>query len=321
MTSTANDEITRETFMAANHFGLDPDSIRFMVQGMLPAVDAADGHILLEAPDRLALSPDGHGGLLSTLRRTGALDDMKARDIETIFTFQIDNPLVRIARPEFVGHHVLNGAQMSNVVVRKRSPQEKVGVIAEVNGRTGVVEYSDLPAELAEQRDASGSLRFWAGSIAVHCLERPFVESLTDGRLSLPFHRAIKKVPHLSETGEFVSPEEPNAIKFETFLFDALPFADTAVSLESAREDEFSPIKNATGSDSPETSRIDMNRQYARWLAEAGVSVPTDDSGEPVDLEIDPRFAMDAEHLRKVLPEGFTISGPTVISGEASTAG
>ena len=316
MTSTANDEITRETFRASEYFGLSPDSIHFMVQGMLPAVDARSGEILLEAPDRLALSPDGHGGLLSTLRRSGALEDMAAREIDTVFTFQVDNPLLRIARPEFIGHHILARAQMSNVVVRKRSPEEKVGVIAEVEGRTGVVEYSDLPSELAEQRDENGELRFWAGSIAVHCLQRSFVESLTDGRLALPFHRAHKKVAFVGERGEQVTPEKPNAIKFETFLFDALPFADRTVSLESAREDEFSPIKNATGSDSPESSRVDMNRQYARWFAAARVTVPTDEAGEPVDLEIDPHVALDADELKACLPDDFTVTGPTIVSAE-----
>jgi len=314
MTSTVNDAVTRHTFRAANFFGLDPESVRFMVQGMLPAVDTSTGQILLEAPDRLALSPDGHGGLLSTLRRSGALDDMASRGVETIFTFQIDNPLLRIARPEFIGHHVLAGAEMSNLVVRKRSPEEKVGIIAEIGGRTGVIEYSDLPSELAEQRDESGDLTYWAGSIAVHCLERSFVEGLTNGGLSLPFHRALKKVPYLSDAHEMVSPDRQNAIKFETFLFDALPFATTTVSLESAREEEFSPIKNGDGADSPESARVDMNRQYARWLNEVGVAVPTDSAGEPVDLEIDPRFALDADQLRDVLPNGFAITGPTILS-------
>ena len=106
------------------------------------------------------------------------------------------------------------------------------------------------------------------------------------------------------------SPDEPNAIKFETFLFDALPFADRTVTVEAAREDEFSPIKNAEGADSPETARRDLNRLYARWLEAAGAPVPRGADGEPVDLEIDPRFALDAGELAEVLPLGSLIDRP-----------
>ena len=155
---------------------------------------------------------------------------------------------------------------MASVVVRKISAEEKMGVIARVDGRTGVVEYSDLPDELAQQRDAEGELVYWAGSIAVHCIEVDFARRLTEGGLRLPYHHALKKVPYLDADGRRVEPDAPNAVKFETFLFDALPSADRTVTVEAAREDEFSPIKNAEGSDSPATARRDLNRLYARWL-------------------------------------------------------
>jgi UDP-N-acetylglucosamine/UDP-N-acetylgalactosamine diphosphorylase len=313
MTSPVNDEITRETFAERDYFGLDPASVHFMVQGTMPAVDARTGRILLEAPDRVSVSPDGHGGLLGTLRRSGALDLMADGGIETLFTFQVDNPMVRIARPEFLGHHLFAGAEMSNLAVRKTEPGEKVGVIARIDGRTGVIEYSDLPEALASERDSYGRLAYWAGSIAIHCLERTFVERLTDGRLALPFHRALKKVPHMDASGLHVRPEEPNAIKFETFLFDALPLAHADVTVEVAREEEFSPIKNAEGADSPETARIHMNRLYARWFEAAGVPIPVGDDGDPVDLEIDPRVALDADELRDALPEAFEVTGPTAL--------
>jgi UDP-N-acetylglucosamine/UDP-N-acetylgalactosamine diphosphorylase len=313
MTSPVNDGITRDTFAQANYFGLDPDSVHFMVQGTMPAVDAKTGQILLEAPDRISLSPDGHGGLLGTLRRSGALDLMAEAGIETLFTFQVDNPLVRIARPEFLGHHLFAGAEMSNIAVRKTTPDEKVGLIATIDGRAGVIEYSDLPDELANQREPDGRLSYWAGSIAIHCLERKFVERLTEGRLGLPFHRALKKVPHIDAAGQLVTPTEPNGIKFETFLFDALPLAHASVTLEAAREEEFSPIKNGEGTDSAETARIHMNRLYAGWFESAGVPIPRDDDGEPVDLEIDPRVALDSDELRDAIPADFEVTGPTAL--------
>jgi UDP-N-acetylglucosamine/UDP-N-acetylgalactosamine diphosphorylase len=313
LTSPQNDQATRAAFEEAAWFGLDPASVRLVVQGTLPAVDRDTGRILLDAPDRLALSPDGHGGLLSALRASGALDEMAAAGVRTIFTFQVDNPLARVCRPELLGHHFLAAADMSSVVVRKVAPEEKMGVVATIDGRPGVVEYSDLPDALARERDDEGGLVYWAGSIAVHCIDVAFVRRLTEGGLRLPYHRALKTVPHVDDEGVRVEPAEPNAIKFETFLFDALPSAERTVTVEVAREDEFSPIKNAEGADSPATARRDLNRLYARWLAAAGVAVPAGPDGEPVDLEIDPRRALDAQELARTLPPGFAIEGPTVI--------
>jgi UDP-N-acetylglucosamine/UDP-N-acetylgalactosamine diphosphorylase len=313
LTSPQNDEATRTAFADADWFGLDPASVRLVVQGTLPAVDSESGQILREAPDRLALSPDGHGGLLSALRGSGALDEMDAEGIGTIFTFQVDNPMARVCNPELLGHHALAGADMASVVVRKVSPEEKMGVIARVGGRTGVVEYSDLPDALARQRDGRGELVYWAGSVAVHCLQVEFARRLTEGGLQLPYHRALKKVPYVDDAGDRVEPDAPNAVKFETFLFDALPSARRTVTVEAAREVEFSPIKNADGADSPTTARRDLNRLYARWLEAAGVAVPAGPDGEPVDLEIDPRTALEAADLVAALPPGFRVEGPTVI--------
>lgn len=319
LTSPANDAQTRAAFADAGWFGLPPESVRIVVQGTLPAVDAATGEILLAEPHRLALSPDGHGGLLGALASSGALDEMTREGVRTIFTFQVDNPMLSVGHPGFLGHHALAGAEMSSLVVRKIGPEEKMGVIARVDGRTGVVEYSDLPAALAEERDAAGELVYWAGSIAVHCIEVDFADRLTRDGLRLPYHHARKRVPHVDGDGRPVDPAEPNAIKFETFLFDALPFADRTVTMEVARHDEFSPIKNASGPDSPASARRDLNRLYARWLEAAGVSVPRDADGEPVDLEIDPRVAMGPEELAAALPPGRALDGPTAITPPAAT--
>ncbi|MEQ9337861.1 MAG: UTP--glucose-1-phosphate uridylyltransferase, partial [Miltoncostaeaceae bacterium] len=255
LTSPTNDDQTRREFAANDHYGLDPSTVHFVVQGTMPAVDARTGLLLREEPDRLALSPDGHGGLLMALRRHGALDEMAAPGIDSLFTYQVDNPLVRACRPEFLGHHELTRSQMSSVVVRKLGPGERMGVIARIDGRPGVVEYSDLPDRLAEQRDAEGELVFWAGSIAVHCIDRSFAEALTGDDLRLPFHRALKVVPHVDDDDRAVSPEGPNAVKFETFLFDALAYAERTMAMEAERGEEFAPVKNGTGGDSPHTAR------------------------------------------------------------------
>lgn len=318
MTSPQNDVETRAIFADHGHFGLDEDSIRIFVQGTMPAVDRRSGRILLEAPDRVATSPDGHGGLFPALARNGLLAEMRDRGITTFFTFQVDNPLTRVARPEFLGAHTLAGAEMSNVVVRKLSPEERMGVVATRSGRTALVEYSDLPGALARARAEDGELVFWAGSIAVHAVEVDLAARITAAGVGLPFHAAIKPVPHLDASGTLVTPDEPNAVKFESFIFDALPLAERVCSLEAARGDEFSPIKNAEGADSPSTARRDLNRVYAGWLEAAGVAVPRDSRGEPdVDIEIDPRYATSARELIERIPPDFRVTGPTVLEAPA----
>ena len=314
MTSPQNDVETRELFTRHGWFGLEEGSVRILVQGTMPAVDRSTGRILLEAPDRVATSPDGHGGLFPALARNGLLAEMRDRGVETFFTFQVDNPLARVARPAFLGAHALAHAEMSNVVVRKLSPDERMGVVARRDGRTILVEYSDLPEELARARDRDGALIYWAGSIAVHAVDLALAERITADGGGLPFHAAIKPVPHVDDAGRLVAPDGPNAVKFESFIFDALPLATRVCSLEAAREDEFSPIKNADGADSPATARRDLNRLHARWLEAAGVDVPRDGAGEPaVDIEIDPRYATSVAELKTRIPAGFRVTGPTVL--------
>ncbi len=322
MTSPQNDEATRRIFAANDWFGLDPGSVRMFVQGTQPAVDRVTGRVLLEAPDRIALSPDGHGGLFPALRRHGIYDELRASGITTIFTFQIDNPLVRIARPEFLGHHVNGGSEMSNVVVRKKSPDERMGILARSHGRTVLVEYSDLPDRVANARNRDGDLVFSAGSIAVHAIDLGFAERVSADGGGLPYHRALKTVPYVDDDGTIVRPDEPNAVKFEAFIFGALPLAERVLSIETFRYDEFSPIKNADGDDSPATARRDLNRLYARWLECAGAQVPRDGEGEPtVDIEIDPRYALDPAELADRLPEDFVVTGPTVIDADWGNGG
>lgn len=256
MTSPATDTDTRSFFAAHRDFALAPGQVRFFEQGTMPAVDLATGRLLLEAPGRLALSPNGHGGTLTALADSGLLAELKATGVKHVFYFQVDNPLVRIADPAFVGRHIETGSEVSSKVVAKTEPGEKVGVLALVNGRCGIVEYSDLPRVLAERRTPDGRLAFDAGNIAVHLFSVPFLERVTAGAGRLPFHLAKKKVPFYDPTtGQTVTPTAENALKFERFVFDALPLAERWLAVRCRREDEFAPLKNAAGPDSPETVR------------------------------------------------------------------
>lgn len=303
MTSEANDAPTRAFFQAHDFFGLQARDVVFFRQGMMPAF-AMDGKVLLGEKDSLALSPDGHGGSLRALQRSGALDDMRRRGIEHLSYFQVDNPLVHVIDPLFLGLHDLTGSEMSSKTIPKAGPLEKVGNFVAADGVVQVIEYSDLPESLATAKNPDGSLRFNAGSIAIHALRVSFVERLNEGgRLNLPWHRAEKKVPYVDDNGREVKPDKPNAIKLEQFVFDAIPLAKNAIVYTTDRGEEFSPVKNAEGVDSPATARRDQIRRAARWLRDAGTEVPARADGEPdAVLEISPLYATSDEQLKRRHP-------------------
>ena len=296
MTSHQNHAQTEAFFADHDQFGLAPGQVRFFRQGRMPAVDS-DGKIMLSSKSSIAMSPDGHGGSLRALDRSGSLDFLKERGIDTISYFQVDNPLVRCIDPEFIGWHLLRGSEMSSKMVPKAYAGEKVGHFCKLQGKVVVIEYSDLPASYQEETDPdSGTLRYLAGSIAIHVLDREFVRRLANGGpgVALPFHRANKKIPTINDSGRPVLPSEPNGIKFEMFVFDALPFAQNPVVIETPRENDFSPVKNATGVDSPKSCQRDLLKQYARWVLANGGEMSTDSDGLPsVTFEVAPSFGYD----------------------------
>ncbi len=332
MTSPLNHQPTVEFFESHGCFGLNRADVMFFQQGVMPSFDRATGCILLAGKGELALNPDGHGGSLRALHRSGAIDDMTRRGIEHISYIQVDNPHVRVIDPLFLGLHAAaedSSGEMSSKMLPKTGPFEKLGNFCRVNGRTTIIEYSDLPDALAEQRDEKGDLRFGAGSLAIHCLGVEFVRRLNEspspgsageGRgggaargFALPFHRADKKVVCIDlDTGRLVEPSEPNAVKLETFVFDALPLCESSIILETDRVEEFAPIKNLSGVDSAESSRALQIERAARWLESAGVKVPRDAQGRcAAVIEISPLTALEAADLRgrRGLP-------PTIAAGD-----
>ncbi len=294
MTSKLNDLQTKDYFDKNDYFGLNPEKVIFFTQGVMPAI-GYDGKLLLAEKDSLALAPDGHGGTLLALKRSGALGRMKADGIDYVSYFQVDNPLVSIVNPLFLGLHALEESEMSSIMLAKTGPFEKLGNFCMSNNRLQIIEYSDLPKELAEAKHEDGKLKFVAGSPAIHIISRKFIESLTaEGRLSLPWHRADKKVPFVNCSGELVNPETANAVKLESFIFDALPLAAKTMILEAGRDEEFAPTKNKTGVDSVESCQAMLIERDARRLEKAGVKVPRDKTGKPaIDIEISPRVVID----------------------------
>lgn len=322
MTSPDNDRVTRRFFNDHDFFGLDRDQVVFFQQGMMPVLDRQTGMLLMADKHRVATSPDGHGGVVKALADGGHLSDLRRLGAEYIFYYQVDNPLVKVADPATLGYHIEAQSEMSLKVVRKLDPGEKMGVVVEVDGRPQLIEYSDLPTEVAERRLSDGRLEIWAGSIAVHVFNISFLERLAGDGLKLPYHRAVKSVPHLDEGGHLVHPAEPNAIKFEMFVFDALPLADKALVIETGRREEFEPLKNATGDCSPASVRRAMSNLFAGWLDAAGVQVAyRPDGSAGVPIEISPLVALDAEELRKRLLCRDPVNGPLLLDERAQQTG
>ncbi len=306
MTSPLNHRETLAFFQQNDFFALEKSDIEFFSQGTLPSLDMQTGKLLLAGPDEIATNPDGHGGSLRALAHSGALADMRARGVEHISYVQIDNPLARVIDPVFIGLHAAapdSSGEMSSKMVAKTDPAEKVGVFCLCDGKTQVIEYSDLPQNLMEDRGSDGKLRYNAGSIAIHMIGVAFVERLTQGGdFALPLHRAEKKVPYVDlMSGELVTPKAPNAVKLEAFVFDALPLARSSIVLETDRIEEFAPIKNAEGSDSPASSARIQTERAARWLEASGIAVARKLSDEPdCTLELSPMTAMYPEDVQGV---------------------
>jgi len=305
MTSPANDAQTREFFSEHAHFGLDPGTVHFFSQAMLPALDT-EGRILMSSKHELFLAPNGHGGVLAAFANSGLLDHARESGFEQISYFQVDNPLVRPTDPLFLGLHTLAGAGMSSKVVTKRDEREKVGVLGLADGKLGCIEYSDLPDALRNARDERGELLFGAGNIAVHALGLEFLDEVCGDGLKLPWHIARKSMTVLSDDGEQVTREGG---KFETFVFDALGLSAQSVTLEVARAEEFSPVKNSAGSDSPGSARRDLCRLWSGWVAAAGFPVPESTAGEPPLVEVDPLVAETLPEFLEARPQGHTVRG------------
>ena len=290
MTSEANNAATQRCFEENDFFGLDPKNVFFFTQGMWPGM-TKDGKIILDRPGHIFMSPDGHGGLLAALRRSGALDDMRARGIKSVFFFQVDNPLVEIADPAFIGYHVLQKSEYSLKLCAKRDPFEKVGIPMQFGKTYRMVEYTEMTKEQC-LREKDGKLYFLYGSPAIHVFDRAFLAR--EAAKAMPLHLAFKKIPFV-EKGKVVQPKEPNGYKFEKFIFDILPKAKRAAFLAFDQKEEFSPVKNAEGNDSPATCQADLRAKWTKWFAEIGMTVPKD-----VPIEIDPVYALDAKDLAKV---------------------
>jgi UDP-N-acetylglucosamine/UDP-N-acetylgalactosamine diphosphorylase len=292
MTSGPTRKPTEDFFREHNFFGLEEENVLIFEQGVLPCI-SNEGKILLESKSKIAVAPDGNGGLYNALIKGGAVGDMQKRGIQHIHAYCVDNCLVRVADPVFIGFSASKDVDIATKVVRKRNAKESVGLILQKNGKPDVVEYSEIDSETAEATDGSNSdlLKFRAANIVNHYYSFSFLESIPEWSHKLPHHVAKKKIPCVdTDKGTQIKPEKPNGIKLEQFVFDCFPFLDMEkfACMEVKREDEFSPLKNAkgTGEDDPDTSKKHILTQGRRWLTEAGAIV--EDEGDDEGVEVSP---------------------------------
>lgn len=294
MTSRENHDDTIAFFASHNYFGIDKNDVFFFSQGMLPTITPR-GELLLKDDAHLLANPDGHGGSLKALATSGLLTHMIDLGITELFYCQVDNPLVKIADPVFLGYHASAKAECSTKVVRRESIDERVGVYVSLNGKDTILEYSDFGGRHMRALDEQGEILYWAGNTAIHVLNLAFVKRLNDHGFALPYHCASKTIDKPGPDG---TTRPIDVWKFETFVFDAIPLAERTCCMEVDRREEFSPVKNKTGPDSPATARRAMVELHRQWLEEAGISVPS-----KTKVEISPLFALDKEELAEKLKE------------------
>ena len=251
MTSTENNKETVEFFKEHNFFGYPEDSIKFFMQGNLPLL-LKNGSLVLDKDYSIKIAADGNGCIYKAMAEDGILEDMKKRNVKWVFIGSVDNAILNMVDPILVGLTISQNHQAASKSIAKNSPKEKVGVFCKVNGVPSVIEYSELPEKMAEQVDENGELLCGEAHIMCNLFSLEALEKIS--KINLPYHVANKKTNYMNENGEFIEVTEPNAYKFEAFIFDAFNYFDEISILRGKREEDFAPVKNKEGNDSPETA-------------------------------------------------------------------
>ena len=252
MTSRENNEETVKFLEKNNYFGYDKDYVTIFMQSELPLIDT-NGKLLIGKDFKIKEASDGNGGTYSSLRASGALADMKERGIQWVFIGGVDNALLKMADVTLLGMAKDKKVQIAAKSVVKANPHEKVGVFCKMNGHPKVIEYAELPEKMAEQVDKKGQLKYGESHIMCNLYTIEAIEKISQEPLM--YHCAFKKNSYIDENGKEVIPEEPNSYKFESFIFDAFEFFDDIAILRGKREDDFAPVKNKEGVDSPKTAK------------------------------------------------------------------
>merc|ERR1712095_75800 len=282
MTSASTIQPTKDFFEKNKYFGLKKENVVVFQQGTLPCF-TWEGKMILGSKHKLSIAPDGNGGLYRALRREGILGDMRNKGIKYIQLYCVDNILVKVGDPLFMGYCLSKGAECANKVVSKGFPEESVGITCKVDGHYQVVEYSEITQKSSEKRNRDGSLVYGAANICIHFFTFDFIERVVMfNERSLQHHVAKKKIPYVDATGVLVKPTKPNGIKMEKFVFDVFRFANNFVVWECLRDEEFAPLKNAEGASdfTPTHCRNALLALHQKWLRIAGASLINEEGVE-----------------------------------------
>lgn len=265
MTSDENNKQTVKFFEENNYFDYPKEKIIFFKQGKLPMVDTK-GKVLISEKGEIKEAADGHGGIFESMRKTDVIKDMKKNNIEWVFIGAVDNPLVGMVDPVLMGFAAEKEMLAASKSIVKAGPTEKVGVFCKRDGKPSVIEYTEISKELSEATDEDGQLMYGESHILCNLFNIKAIDKIS--KRKLPYHSAFKKAKCMDENGEIVTPTEPNAYKFESFIFDAFESLKDMAILRVHREEEFAPVKNAEGVDSPETARKLYNAYLKRKSSE-----------------------------------------------------
>jgi UDP-N-acetylglucosamine/UDP-N-acetylgalactosamine diphosphorylase len=315
MTNEETHDTIGEFFEQNDSFGLYSGQIRLFQQSVLPSLDF-EGKVILDTPSKLSVSPNGNGGVYSALESTGTLAWLEERGTEYVHLFSVDNALIKICDPVFIGFTSLHNFDISTKTVPKASPDEAIGVVVLNKRRPGIAEYSEIPSDLARATNQDGSLVYNTGSICNHVFSVRFLRSIITshlGQFNQHYHKAVKKIAFVDQSGVRVTPEQPNGLKFELFYFDVMQFAERTGILQVKRNEEFAPVKNAPGSslDSPDTARSLLKALHMSWLTKAGARFQDEASAEDTRVEISPLVSYEGEGLETFA--GQSLSFPVYI--------
>ncbi|XP_025158904.1 UDP-N-acetylhexosamine pyrophosphorylase [Harpegnathos saltator] len=308
LTSEATHDATVTYLSKHNYFGLKEKNVKAFKQGMLPCF-TFDGKIILDAKHRISKAPDGNGGLYRALENQGILDDMMQRGIRSIHAHSVDNILVKVADPIFLGYCLVSETDCGVKVIEKSSPSEAVGVVCKVEDHYQVVEYSEITKDTAELCHADGQLVYNAANICNHYFTVNFLKDVGYfHEKDLDLHVAKKKIPYINDEGERITPKSPNGIKIEKFVFDVFRFSKNFAVWQGTRDEEFSPLKNSNsaGQDCPSTARSDLLNLHKKWLLNAGAK----NVGN--DVEISPLLSYAGENLNQIANKQSFV-GPQIL--------
>lgn len=308
MTSGPTNAETAKYLEKHNYFGLNKNDVVLFEQHLLPCFDF-EGKIILDEKNKVALAPEGNGGIYRALKDKGIIDNMKSKGIKYVHVHSVDNILVKVADPVFMGYCVKKQADCAAKVVSKDGPNEAVGVVCQVDGKFQVVEYSEITEATANLRNPDGSLVFSAGNICNHFFSTEFLEKIAnEHEQQLKLHVAKKKIPYINEKGQKIKPGNPNGIKIEKFIFDVFEFSNKFVTWEVPRHSEFSALKNtdSVGKDCASTSRRDLLSLHKQYIEQAGGTVGCD------EVEISPLLSYSGENL-EIKVKGKAFNTKTVI--------